>query len=450
MIPLSRGPLHAVRSRPPRAGGGCRGVSYTHGQMYLIYTSALVLGLLLTLPYYAARFRKYRPTLGERLGFVRPLEGPRPIWIHAVSVGELRAVDALIRSVRSRTGGQPVVVSTTTPTARALALGRDDVDRVIYFPLDLPSAVRRTLGRIRPKLVIVAETEIWPNFLRQCGLASIPVFMVNGRISDRSFGRYRTVRRWLVRVLDGYALLGMQSEGDASRIRDLGAPNGRVAVFGNLKYDAPRLSGALDPALRRTLETWQPLVVAASTAEGEEALVLDAFGRLAGSHPGLKLLIAPRRPERFDEVGRALDAAGLTWCRRSAIGEAPVEGTALLLDSIGELSAIYEFASVVFMGGTLVPHGGHNILEAARFRKPVVFGPYMDNFRPMANEFLEAGAAVEVSGSDELGRELDHLLSNPELARTIALSGHRLLEKNRGATEAALDAILGPKSPVMG
>lgn len=418
--------------------------------MHLIYTAALGLGLLVTLPYYAVRFRKYLPTLRERLGFVPRIDGERPIWIHAVSVGELRAVDPLIRQLRERTDGRPLVVSTTTPTGRKLALERSDVDQVVYFPLDLPFAVRRALARLRPERVIIAETEIWPNFLRECAASDIPVYMLNGRISDRSFPRYRWARRWLAHSLEGYTLLGMQSETDAARIRQLGAPGQKVVVFGNLKYDASRPEAPMDPVLAQALRS-PPLLIAASTSEGEEVHVIDAYRRLLATHGELKLLLAPRRAERFDDVARLLDASGLKWRRRTCLGpgESPDEvllgevllGEVLLLDTIGELNALFGFASVVFMGGTLVPTGGHNILEAVRYGKPVVFGPHMDNFRDMAREFLEAGAAIEVSDSAQLAREVGRLLEDTAARESMVDAGLRLLEKNRGATSLALAAI---------
>lgn len=413
--------------------------------MYLIYTAALGLGLVLVFPYYALRFRKYLPALPERLGFVRSLSGNRPVWIHAVSVGELRAVDPLIRSIRELRGRQPIVISTTTATGRALALERRDVDQVIYFPFDLPSMVARTLERLDPERVIVAETEIWPNFLRQCSRCGVPVYLLNGRISDRSFPRYRVARRWLGRVLGGYTLLGMQSETDASRIRELGAPRDRVVVFGNMKYDAGLPAEEVEPSLRQVLEHWRPLVIAASTAEGEEQLVLDAFRQLRAGHPKLRLLIAPRRRERFNEVARSIRDAGFRACRRSALSETCAEGEVLLLDSIGELNGVFRFASVVFMGGTLVPRGGHNILEAVRFGKPVVFGPHMDNFRDMARDFLDRGAALQVSGTNDLAEQLDRLLSEPALSESMSVSASRLLEANRGATSLALKAIFPPE-----
>ena len=408
--------------------------------MYVLYTVALAVGLVLTFPYYLIRFRKYMPTIGERLGFIAPEDGDSAIWIHAVSVGEVKAIDGLIAGMRRAFPQSRLVVSTTTPTGRALALERGDVDRVIYFPLDLPGTVRRSLDRIRPVLVVVAETEIWPNFLRRCSRQGVPVFMVNGRISDKSYRRYKLGSRWLGRVLDGYRMLGMQSNLDAERICGLGAPRDRTVVFGNLKYDAPTFTPRLDSTLNDRLSRMQPLLVAASTASGEEPLVLEAYRRLRGKHPALKLLIAPRRPERFDEVEDAIQAAGFSLVRRSRLSSNDAADV-LLLDSIGELTAVFEHAAVVFMGGTLVSRGGHNILEPARFQKPVVFGPHMENFRDMARTFLDAEAAIEVPDAGEFARRVSHILSDPALAAEVGRKAAAVAERNAGATGRALAAI---------
>ena len=412
-------------------------------RMYVLYTAILTVGLILTFPYYLIRFRKYLPTIGERLGFVPAVEGGRAIWIHAVSVGEVRAIDRLITGLRRTFPDAKVVVSTTTPTGRRLALERTDVDRVIYFPLDLPGTVRRSLERIRPEMVVVAETEIWPNFLRRCSELQIPVFMVNGRISDKSYGRYRLASRWLPRVLGQYRLLGMQSETDADRIRTLGAPSAKVVVFGNVKYDTPTKLPTLDETLETTLASWQPLLVAASTAANEEPLVLDSYRRLRKRHPDLKLLIAPRLQNRFDEVEQMIGDSGFAGIRRSALDDTPAPNTCdvMLLDSIGELTAVFAYAAAVFMGGTLVPRGGHNVLEPARFEKPVVFGTHMENFRDMARTFLEARAAVQVQDTDELTRELDRILSDQDVASKLGTNARKVAEKNSGATARALAEI---------
>ena len=363
------------------------------------------------------------------------------IWLHAVSVGEVKAVERLIEGLRRQQPGYRLVVSTTTPTGRELAEKRNDIDRIVYFPVDLPAAVTRSLDRIRPKLVIVAETEIWPNFLRQCKRRQIPVVMVNGRISDKSYPRYLLGSRWLQTVLDAYQILGMQSEMDAERIRTMGADPRKVVVFGNMKYDLPASTPKLGPDLEAAIERWQPLLVAASTAAGEEELVLEAFGKLRRSNPTLKLLIAPRLTQRFNEVARTLDGGEFSYIRRSRLTESFDGRDILLLDSIGELTAVFEHATVVFMGGTLVPRGGHNVLEPARFKKAVVFGPHMENFRDMARTFLEAGAAVRVGNVSELVTEVQRLLDRPDLAAEIGGSGRRLLEENQGATANALEAI---------
>ena len=408
--------------------------------MHAIYTIVLTLGLVLTIPYYLMRFRKYGPTIGERLGSVRWEDGST-IWVHAVSVGEVKAVEQLIEGLGEMLPGHRLVVSTTTPTGRGLAQERKDIDRIVYFPLDLPIAVKRSLNRIHPELVIVAETEIWPNFLRECRRRGIPVVMVNGRISDKSYPRYMAGRRWLRSVLDDYRVLGMQSETDAERIRAIGAPPDKVVVYGNMKYDLPATTHTLDPHLEKALERTHPLLVAASTAAGEEILVLEAYRQLRQSNKNLKLLLAPRLPQRFDEVAQALDDGGLGYVRRSGSTPPFEDSSILLLDSIGELTAVFEHATVVFMGGTLVPRGGHNVLEPARFGKAVVFGPHMENFRDMALSFLEARAAIQVEDVHELVREVQGLLDRPDMASEIGGNGRRLVEANRGATAKALKAI---------
>jgi len=412
-------------------------------RMYALYTAILRVGLILTFPYYLIRFTKYFPTIGERLGFVPRVAGGNAIWIHAVSVGEVKAIDRLITGLRSRFPDRKVVLSTTTPTGRVLALERSDIDQVIYFPLDLPGSVRRSLDRIRPEMVVVAETEIWPNFLRHCTQMHVPVFMVNGRISDKSYGRYRLASRWLPRVLDQYHLLGMQSESDADRIRTLGAPPDKTVVFGNVKYDQPTPPPELDEPLRATLASWKPLLVAASTAANEEPMVLHSYRHLRERHPDLKLLIAPRLEDRFDEVEQMIGESGFALIRRSALDDTPARNNCdvMLLDSIGELTAVFAYAAAVFMGGTLVPRGGHNVLEPARFEKPVVFGTHMENFRDMARTFLEARAAIEVRNTDELTRELDRILSNHDVATDLGTNARKVAEQNSGATVRVLAAI---------
>src|SRR5262245_36284895 len=266
---------------------------YTASGMYLIYTIILTLGLVLTFPYYLIRFRKYLPTFADRFGSLKIPRLRRSIWVHAVSVGEVRAVEKLVERLRQQFPGKPIVLSTATPAGQELARARHDiVDHTFYFPLDLPWCVRRAVQHVDPEMVIIAETEIWPNFLRQCRMHGVRVVMINGRISDRSFSRYKLVRHWLSRVFEAYTIIGMQSEMDRQRIEAIGADPRKVTVFGNLKYDLPVSARSLDSALVSSLRNFQPLWIAASTLPGEEELVLDAFAALLASRPNLKLMIA--------------------------------------------------------------------------------------------------------------------------------------------------------------
>src|SRR5262245_49157484 len=317
--------------------------------MYLTYTLILALGLVLTLPYYLVRFRKYLPTVADRLGFLKIPRLQHAIWVHAVSVGEVKSVEQLLERLRKQFPGKPLVVSTATPAGQQVARARlDIVDHSFYFPIDLPWCVRRAVDRVDPEMVIIAETEIWPNFLWACRRRGVRVVMINGRISDRSFSRYRLARRWLRRVFEDYTMIGMQSERDRQRIEAIGADPRKVTVLGNLKYDAVASARNVDSALSSFLIRWNPLWVAGSTMPGEEELVLDAFEQVLDAHPDLKLLIAPRHPERFETVAQIIERRGLQMVRRSRL--AGSDPQVLLLDTIGELGALFQYATVVFIG----------------------------------------------------------------------------------------------------
>jgi 3-deoxy-D-manno-octulosonic-acid transferase len=424
--------------------------------MYFTYTFCLFVGLLVSSPWYLIRSRRYFSTLKSRFGYLNIPDLKRSIWVHAVSVGEVRAVGKLMESLRRQYPGQPLVLSTITPTGQQLARETAGLaDHVFYFPFDFPGSIRRTLAKIDPALVIIAETEIWPNFLRKCRHRNIKVMMVNGRISDRSFPRYRWIRRWLKTVLNDYSVLGMQSEVDRVRIESLGASREKVRVFGNLKYDV--LSGLqlLEPNLTHLLNDSQPLWIAASTTAAgtanpanEEEQVLAAFATLRQSHPRLKLLIAPRHPERFMAVEQLVLARGFQCARRTA-SNGSYSGTTLppitdvmLLDTIGELAATFSHASVVFIGGTLVPRGGHNILEPAAASKAIVFGPHMENFREIASLFLNADAAIQVRNADELACAVGRLLIDTAASSAMGENARRIVERNTGATGRVM-AFLG-------
>jgi len=412
--------------------------------MYFTYTLLLTLGLALTLPYYLVRFRKYLPTVADRFGFLKLPQLSKSIWVHAVSVGEVKAVERLLERLRQQFPGQTLVVSTATPTGQHLARERCDiVDHTFYFPIDLPWAVRRAVNRVDPEMVIIAETEIWPNFLRACRSRGTRVVMINGRISDKSFARYRLVRRWLRRVFEDYTIIGMQSDLDRRRIEAIGADPLKVTVFGNLKYDVIGAARPVDDELANWLANWNPLWIAASTMPGEEEPVLEAFTSVRKTHPDLKLMIAPRHVDRFDAVEEILKRSGLRFIRRSRIQDSPANGSfaVLLLDSIGELAAVFQSAAVVFMGGSLVPKGGHNVLEPARHRKPIVFGPHMENFRDMARLFLEANAARQIASADQLAPAIRELLDNEGLASELGRNALGIVDQNSGATERVMQVL---------
>jgi 3-deoxy-D-manno-octulosonic-acid transferase len=430
-----------------------------------LYTAVLAAGLVVMTPvfaYRALRQKKYLGSLSERFGGVAVRPSSRPtLWVHAVSVGETLAVEPFVRGAVERFEGWRVVVSTTTATGQRVARERFGSLEVCYFPLDLPVAVGRALDRVRPSAVCLVETEIWPNFLAACRRRGVPVAIVNGRLSDRSFRGYARARGALAGVLADVALFLMQSEADAERVVRLGAPPERVVVSGKLKYDVDR--GGLEARLapRRAeveaafgLPDPRPLVVAGSTAAGEEDLLAEALVLVRG-RAGLseaRLLVAPRHPERFDEAERAFAGRGLRVARRSRPVDA-VGADVLLLDSIGELAAVYVHADAVFVGGSLVPRGGHNIIEPALYAKPVVVGPHTENFRQIVADFEAAGAVVRLgpdAGARELADALGRLLESPEEARRTGERGVAVLEANRGAAERTLErvaSIAGAPSP---
>lgn len=425
--------------------------------MYFLYSLLTAAGMLLLSPYFAVqglRKGKYWRGLRQRFGYLpeeagKPSVGaPGAIWIHAVSVGEALAALPLARRLKERFPGRRLVISTTTATGQRVARERMDfADAIFYFPLDWAGPVRRVFRVIRPGIVVILETEIWPNFLRVARGQGVPVVFVNGRISERSFRRYRWVDGFLARVLADAEVFLMQSEEDARRLRALGAPGGRVGVMGNLKYDlAPPASSPLAEWLAAELERQKrrPLVIAGSVVAGEEEAVLGAFATIRGKWPRALLVLAPRKPERFEAAARVGAERGFSVVRRSTLrfDSPPGElGDVLLLDSIGELAAMYRLADAVFVGGSLVPAGGHNILEPACFGRPPIFGPSMHNFRDAAAQLLSAGAAVEVASGEELSRAWCRLLEDQTRREQMGRAARELVERNRGATERALERI---------
>ena len=456
--------------------------------MYFIYSVLMGLAGVLLAPYWSVqglRKGKYLANLRERLWLSAPIlrnssgDGGKAMWIHAVSVGEVLSSVTLARRLKQKYPGRPLVVSTTTITGQAIARERMAfADAIVYFPLDWAFCVRRALRAVDPEIVLIVETEIWPNFLRECARCRIPVILVSGRISDRSYRRYKRyfalfgffLKPFLRNTLSHFGALSMQTEQDAERIKALGAPPDRVRVGGNLKYDleipgdtpiAAWLEEEAQKAGRR------PIIVAGSVVATEEPLALIAFGVLQGEYPKALLVLAPRKPERFEAAAEFIKESHRNFVRRSELpvpkpgaqaawnGEARIpEGVSvLLLDSIGELASLYRLADGVFVGGSLVPSGGHNILEPAAFGKIPVFGESMENFAEMSRRFLEAGAAVQVSSPEDAGVTWIELLRNPERARAMGDAARRLVEENRGATSRAVesaDGLLGSRAAAKG
>jgi 3-deoxy-D-manno-octulosonic-acid transferase len=421
--------------------------------VYAIYSALLSLAFVLALPWYLWKDRatgRYRASFRERLGRVpEGLAGSaRPaVWVHAVSVGEVLAARPLVRGLRQRLHGHRIVLSTTTVTGQALARRTvSEADAVFYAPFDWVRSVRPVLAAVRPALLVLVETELWPNLIRQARRAGARVAVANGRISPRSFRRYRLVRGLLRHVLGEVDLFLMQADAHAERIRALGAPAPRVRVTGNLKYDAlpapdPRGPGPLAGLLPNGKDGGA-LWVAGSTVPGEEEHVLSALREVRARMPEVRLVLAPRHPERFAEMPALVRKAGFLATRRTSLGDRPwSEGEVLVLDTMGELARVYAAATVVFVGGSLEPAGGHNVLEPAVAGKAVVVGPHMENFQEIADEFRGAGALVQVASPGELGAAIAELLADPDKRRAIGERARALVARNQGALAVTLDAL---------
>jgi 3-deoxy-D-manno-octulosonic-acid transferase len=423
--------------------------------MYILYSLLLALVFLISLPWWALqvlRLGKYRAGLKERLGitpqrvrvsFHATQARPNSIWIHAVSVGEVLAVSHLVAELRRAESERPIFVSTTTATGQALARQRFGESQVFFMPLDFGFALRPYLKLLQPRLIILAETEFWPNLLHLSRKQNALIAIVNARISDRSFPRYRRLRWFFSRVLADVDLFLSQTGDDAQRLREIGAPAERVQVSGNLKFDVRSSTGSvLAGSLRRAIGESSRVIVCGSTTEGEEELLLQAFQEIRKEFPDSVMVIAPRHPERFDKVASLIAAQGLAMMRRSAWreGESPADGI-FLLDSVGELASLYALADVAFVGGSLLPGvGGHNILEPAQHGVPVMAGPHTFNFREIVRIF-ERGGAITVVTAGSLRGELRHLLAHWEERRRLGQRAREMFLENTGATERTLQAL---------
>ena len=418
--------------------------------MRIVYTVALYCAvpfLVARLLWRGLRNPAYWRRIGERFGLgARIGSNGGCVWIHAVSVGEVQAAVPIVKALRNRHPGEAVVVTSTTPTGAARiakVFGGGVAHR--YFPLDLPGSVTRFLNRVEPRVAIIMETEIWPNLLAQCRLRGVPVILANVRLSERSAAGYRRFRRLFAPALGGVAAVAVQSDEDARRITSIGAPSEVVDVTGSTKFDIPMLASLREEAaaLRRTWGASRGIWIAASTHDGEEALVLDAFRQVLDRLPGSLLVLVPRHPERFREVAAHVRRHGFDPVMRS---RRPVDCSGVHVfigDTMGELPLFYAAADVAFVGGTLVERGGHNMLEPAAAGLPVLLGPHVFNFAEISRRLLEAGGARTVSDSASLGRAVIDYLHDADLRHTTGAKGRAFVESNRGAGDRVL-AMISP------
>lgn len=415
------------------------------------YSAALALALLVSLPYWIfqmLRHGKYRRGLAERLGRLParmqvPRESEPAIWVHAVSVGEVLAIAGLVDELKRRLPQHRIFVSATTDTGQALARKRFGEANVFYFPMDFAFAIQPYMQALRPQMVVIAETEFWPNFLRLAHTSGARVAVVNARISDRSWPNYRRFRGLLRSLLANVDLFLAQTSEDAARLQEIGALTERIRVVGNLKFDlavpaAPPIVTSLRQSIAANVSG--PVLVCGSTVDGEEPLLLKAFENLRVQHPGAVMILAPRHPERFPAVARLLEQMSIPFWRRSLGNDESLNGGVLLLDTIGELAALYALADIAFVGGSLVPRGGHNILEPAQHGVATVVGNHTENFRDIVSLF-QSRDAVRIVGPAELPLVLMELLANDTERRALGQRAAETMRSQVGATLRTADEL---------
>lgn len=414
---------------------------------YNCITAAVFIISLPVLPVFYLLGKRFHEGLAERLGFYRKakfgsLAGTRPVWIHAASVGEVRAASHLARELKRRCPAQRIVMSTFTATGNRSAREMGCADLVLFLPLDLLWIVRRALSRIDPAVLIIIETEIWPNLLREAHRKGVPALLLSGRLSARAWRKYSWFGGLFRPAVRYFTAAGMQSRQDRERIIRLGAPADRVSIAGNLKHAFGGGEGGVTTV--RTCDPTQPgrnpgdslWLVAGSSHRGEEEILIEAFRFLKARFPRLQLVLAPRHPQRFDEVERLLKAAGLLFEKKSQVnGRLDFQTEVMLVDTLGDLQDFYAAGDVAFVGGSFVDAGGHNLLEPARFAKPVIFGPHMTNFYALAREMAARGGGIEVGGKDELIRALTVLLADTEKRKSMGQKAFEVAADDHGVLE---------------
>jgi 3-deoxy-D-manno-octulosonic-acid transferase len=420
--------------------------------IYFFYNTLLTILLILFIPYFLLRSvvqRGFRNDLAQRMGSYGKLSLKNPIWVHAASVGEVFCSVSLLKRMKKEFPHGEIVMTTMTSTGkRAAETYLPEAHTVLLVPMDHPLILRRAMNNLRPGLLLIAETELWPNLLRTCGKRGIPIILFNGRISEKSFRRYHLFQFFFEGCLKFISLFLMQTEEDRLRIQKLGAEPRKTRVVGNIKFDQSHPSSTQEKSNELAgslgLRGGETLLIAGSTHSGEEEILISAFKDLRKIDPQLTLLLAPRHLDRLEEVEKLLTKESISWERRTSFSsrtEEKAAGEVILLDTMGELMSLYRLGTIVFIGGSLVPVGGHNPLEPLFFRKPVLFGPHMFHFSEIAQQLTEAKGAIQVKGREELFLHLKRLLSDESARRELGEKGFRFLEKHQGATERILEEI---------
>ena len=422
--------------------------------IHFLYNSLLTFLLILASPYLLLRSliqKRFREGLLQRMGFFKNLLFEKPIWIHAASVGEVLCSIPLLKKITKEFPQLKIVLTTMTSTGNETAKTRlPEADRVLFVPIDHPLFIRRTIGKIQPSLLLIAETELWPNLLRSCGRKGIPIILFNGRISQKSFQRYLLFKFFFKECLKYVSLFLMQTEEDRRRIIEIGGESQKTRTVGNLKFDQTFHSftqGSMtEMANALGFHGKEKILVAGSTHSGEEEILVTLYKELEKIDPHLALILAPRHLDRLDEVERILKRESLSWLRKTSLSPGPGrpdhgQPKVILLDTMGELISVYSLATLVFVGGSLVPIGGHNPLEPLFFKKCVLFGPYMFNFLDISSRLVETGGAVQVSGKEDLFSHLKRFLLDDGARKEVGEKGYQFLQSHQGATQRLFEDI---------
>jgi 3-deoxy-D-manno-octulosonic-acid transferase len=422
--------------------------------IYYLYNLLLTFLLILITPYFLLRSltsKRFRRAFPQRMGFFQTPSFKKPIWVHAASVGEVLCSIPLLKNIKSEFPRSNIVLTTMTATGNETAKSHlTETDRVLFAPIDHPFVIRRTINKIQPGILLIAETELWPNLLRSCGKKGIPIILFNGRVSLKSFRRYLLFKFFFKECLRYISLFLMQTEEDRTRMVEMGGKPQHARVVGNLKFDQTFPSNAQETLSEMSkalhLQGKEKILIAGSTHSGEEEILVGLYKELKKTEPGLVLILAPRHLERLEEVERILRKEALSWLRKTSL---PVGAgrsdqghpEVILLDTMGELMGIYSLGTLVFVGGSLVPIGGHNPIEPLFFKKPVVFGPYMFHFPEIAGRLIEAEGAIQVSGKEELLSQLKRLVFDEGARKQLGEKGYQFLKRHQGATERMLEEI---------